>query len=89
MEKRGIRVAIMGLVAAVSTLGSTAPAAATHACVTYSVTTPVTGTITDTKCSPVNLPPFFNDPFTHHSCKGSGTLGVEVCVDIDAHLFLP
>lgn len=56
------------------------PAAATHACVSYSITAPGVGTLQDTKCT---ISPF-TQPFWFQQCQGVPPAGTTVCATVDA-----
>ena len=56
-------------------------------CVTYSVTAPVAGTRSDTRCVPVVLPSPFLSPFDTGNCKNVPPAGYSSCVS--ARVYTP
>jgi len=66
----------------VSALGS---ASAGQDCATYSVTAPVLGTRTGTRCT-TNLPPQLAQPITHQECGGVPPAKTTFCVTVTVYV---
>jgi hypothetical protein len=80
MRKR----AILAFVAIATVLAIGTSADADTECVSYQVTAPIVGTRSGSPC--VTLPPLFDFPLSHESCRGIPPLGVSACVGVDLHL---
>ena len=75
---------ICAILAAASIAGTTGAAHAGQDCVTYSVTAPVLGTRTGTRCSP-NLPALLSQPFTDGQCGGLPPADTTFCVTVTVY----
>jgi hypothetical protein len=72
---------LAGLVAAASVSSQ-----ANTACAGYSVTAPVVGTHSDSRCAPVQEPPIFSHPFGGGACPSVPPAGVAACASVGMYL---
>ena len=79
--RTAIGAAVLTAATIVSTFGS---ASAGQDCVSYSVTAPVLGTRTGTRCTP-NLPPPLTEPTTDNQCGGVPPANTTFCVTVTVY----
>ena len=82
MRKRASMLALAAVITTVLAAGTSSHAGTE--CADYSVTAPIVGTRSGSRC--VNLPPLFDFPFSLHNCQGVPPLGVTACAGVDLHL---
>jgi hypothetical protein len=81
--RRGVRKGV-GALALFAAIGVPHPAAASQDCGYYSVTAPVAGTNSDTKC-PVTNPPPFTMRNVVGDCESVPPAGARVCVVVTVY----
>ena len=81
-----MKVLALALLLAAAIVAALAPAAARTTCANYSVTAPVIGTKSDTRCSPVLMPTNFTNPLGGGSCPSVPPAGLKVCVSATTHM---